>query len=1070
MQKKNKKTKKKPFNYKKLLIFIFCFIIVIFSAKPIFNWSLTSLIKISSKKLTNHNISFKTYKIRNKTIILKDVFFFDKNRTLAHTDEIDLLINYKIIKPKITADILVKNPNISLFKKDDLKLKIHPANKSKIFSYTLKIENGQINLLNKENEKKIVYFDFLKKDAFLSKFQISFDKEKIIPIDINRINKKISFRTTLDEIEVFHLNDLLSFFNKKIFEEIDGQANGLMVVDIENDKLTNFYANLDLVKLKAKNLNTDLTCEMDKLHFELEYPDCNNEIFDSIYLDFLKNDILKSTRLRAEVDNLSVISPNKTVLTDISGFLSFNPGFGFKMNFLGKGENFKKFNFEIFSKAFFSSSDSNWLDLNFSFDDLSNKISLKTKQIEKDDYLLSVQFDNLMPHIASAFQDVLSKVFPEVKKAKFLNGEINLIADAKFSKVGFEQVNLSDLKLNNFEFEIFKNFKGFISKLEDKSSFNLKHENFWDKFFSDLKIYSAYFDINGNKITDFNTQMLIADGNFQSSYASLFINNMKSEITFDGNIENFNMLSKTKGKLKHFKDDFSVIMTCLRRNQKYQCSGNVQIEDNQDAVFEFALNKAFVFNFQDFKNSISSFWIRAEKVKLHKWPKIFDYNLDIDGLANLFVFYKNEKLTCQIKGENLKYKNDYIDVSIKNIGNINNHIFEDKKCIEAIYQNNKLFTYFPKFEGSCKLSKYDLLFDLKDSKIDVMDNVLYAKLPNCSALDVNLDGNVCFDFRKKCPLLKITVNEFNSSIKSFQNFSKKFDFSSDLPLEGSIFGKSEISLAFSDKLQTSWNIELNIKDAFYQVNKFSKLENIFAKARYSSFDDKFEIIDKFTADLNLNNKILKLNCPIFIKKNQNYSFDMRLEKNIFDIFRIKGKLLKIDNKYQLKLSKKSHFFSEDLTNLDLVLNENFSIDQLNFKQNESFYSFFSKLQFLIDLNFLDFKNLNLDFLKNSYTNGDIKYQIFLDDTKKLTFEFLSKKLKILNSNFERFYLKAYKDNSQILVEKIHLDDFDGNIALDIKDDFCKFQNIEIKKKEALFLKMKGNYLFSDAKFNMVIDD
>ena len=78
---------------------------------------------------------------------------------------------------------------------------------------------------------------------------------------------------------------------------------------------------------------------------------------------------------------------------------------------------------------------------------------------------------------------------------------------------------------------------------------------------------------------------------------------------------------------------------------------------------------------------------------LHKWPLIFDINTQISGKANIAAFYKNNKLHLQMKAEELNYKNEYLDLKISKIGNLNNYVFEGDNYINAYYINNNKMIY-----------------------------------------------------------------------------------------------------------------------------------------------------------------------------------------------------------------------------------------------------------------------------------------------------------------------------------------------------------------------------------------
>jgi len=1055
--------RKKKIVFVSILISFLCFVLLFI--KPICFFGFSSFFNLITKKTIGSSIKFESFEFKNKKIVLKNVLMNSKNKFEVKIDKIDVALEFKLLKPNIKADITCNNPNVILYKNQNLSYSLK-TKKNKFFSYFLTINQGLVDFIDNKELIKQINFDFYKFSSSLSKLELYLEKDQKdkISIDINNVKDKLVFSAHLENSKTNHINEILHFFNLNIFENVNGNASGLVILDIEKNKISRFFSNLDFYDFSFVNPHTSLKFDCQHLKIESNYPNKNQN--EGLVLKQFKYAFLKDTKIRMNFENLSILTSRKSFFSDIKGFFTYNPNLGSKFDVLGKGENEKTFDFQINSKAYITSSFSNWLDLNLFFDDKETSIALNIKEV-KNYYNLHVCFKNIQAHIFEAFQDLIYKTYNQIDDFKFINGNVNFCVDGRCNQKGFNKIFITDLQLNNFDFKNNK-IKGFISKLEGKSSFDLKADKFWNKFFSDIKIYEAFFDINDKKIDDLNAKIFTTEGIFQSSCLACLINNNQTNAEIKGKVDEFNILLQSKGKLKNFDDNFSTILSCKKKNNNYFLSGNIKISDGQEAVFGFDLDNLLIFSFEDLKKYFSKGWIRAEKILLHKWREILNINVQINGKANIAAFYKKNKLHLQLKGEDLSYKNSYVDLKITKIGNINNYVFEGDNYINAFLDNNVLSCDIPSFEGTCYLPVYDLLFDLKKAKVFIDENILKATL-NTVSENVNLNGLLSFDFSKNHSLLTIDIKNYNSNITSLQKLLNHFGLKKEINAVGKVKGDSKIITSFEEVTNTYYNINFDFEGGKYKINDEAILENLTAQANYSS--DDILNFSNLKGDLNLINNKYVVSCPFFYKTKDKLDIDLRLEKNIFDLFRIKGFFIQNENKYNFFLdNEKTHILGEKINNLELSFDENLNIENFKMFSQINSYSFIVQMQFLLDLGLFPIHNIDLlSIFKNKHT-GILNVDLHLNENKNLTFEVLSKNLEVFDKKIDEFSIKGTKSAKQVLFDKINFDDFNGSFFIDIEPNVLKIKDCIVKKKDNLFLSLSGSYLQNSSILNTNISD
>src|SRR3972149_2406148 len=186
--------KKKKDRIKNILIACFFILTILFFSKPIISFSANSFIRSYTKRVFGEKIFFKSFKMKNKKIILKDVSI-SSPKYIATVDEINIDLNFKFFKPKVIADINMKKPKICFLKFEiPKKFKVK---KLGFFTTKVNVEDGVLSFLDKS-----FYFDITQSNINSLTATIEMSNQKKMYCDVNTIQNKTCIRANLDEIEI----------------------------------------------------------------------------------------------------------------------------------------------------------------------------------------------------------------------------------------------------------------------------------------------------------------------------------------------------------------------------------------------------------------------------------------------------------------------------------------------------------------------------------------------------------------------------------------------------------------------------------------------------------------------------------------------------------------------------------------------------------------------------------------------------------------------------------------------------------------------------------------------------
>jgi hypothetical protein len=1042
-------------------IIAFLFLAVVLFTKPAYSFCVTSFLKLKIKSNLKSDLKYDSFKLEKNKIILKNVKLFSNNKKTFDSNLVEIDLKFKLKSFSFDGDIFISSPAISIYKFKNSDLIKNQISKNKFLSYRLNIENGSINLVD-QNNIKTIYFNYIQKNNFSSSLELNFDKNNVAIL--NRISEGSKGLYTIDfkDLDISHMKEILNFFNYKY--DLTGNLKGIFSFEIFNKKLLSFFSNLQFTDVRLLDKDSYLSASFDNLHLELNYPD-NDLNQKTVITNFFKNKFLENTKVRLNLENLNLNSKNLSTIAINDLNFSFNPNIGSKFKAIGFIENKTvgvKDLFEINSKGFITSNFSNWLDINLNFKSNSN-LNLSFKQIAKDVFTIHTDIIDLKLQNFQIIKDIAKIIYPKLENISFTNGNLNASIDVRFDNLGINKCFLTNLQSEDVEFK-YKNISANINSILGKAQFDFSLKDPLDKFFTDIKIKNSSLKFSDKKLKDINIKLLTQDGVFQSSIMSANFDNTFINLDLKGHIKEFNIISKLTGKIKQFDDEFISIISCKRNKNSYSYSGNFQTSDSQDLVFGFEMDK-FLLNKKNFFSSILNGWLRAERINLQKAKDILNLDKNIYGICNIAAFFEKDNISFQIKGKDLKYKNNYVDISIDKIGDNNSFVFEGNNYILGSFKNKKISAAFPSFKGSVYIPSNDLFFDIKNAKMEVVDNKIIAKIDSAESNLVNMSANLFLDLSKK-EINKLDIKTaYSSKIEDFQNFGKYFDFQKKLNLNGDISGNCNVAISFFDnQIDFSWDILSNVKNGEYRINDKSNINNLNFSGSYFSTSDNLQI-SNLKANLNLKDKNYQLLAPSIIKNKEEVSLDLRVHNEIVDILRVVSNLKFSDNKYKCQIDENlSHFYFEKLNLKDLSFTKDFKMDTFSISNKSDIKNFLLKLSFLLDFGFTNI-NFNLD--KFLLSKGEVFYDI--KKNENLTIDISSNDLEILNSKITNLNFIANRNENIFNIEKFNFDDIESKFYLTLNNNDIDISGFDLKK-DGLNFNLKGKYISFENRLDLNIDN
>ncbi len=1028
------KIKKKPF-FLSLFIFLIAFLI----ALPLFfSYFSGYFLKSYSKKIFSGEISYESLKFENGKIIAKNV--------IGSSDLFDIKIEEVFFKIKlnlpafdVSSDILLIRPHVIVTNKKQIDLSDQNfwKGKKKLIKSKINVKDGKIELYEKNALVTKIHFNLEQKDFADTFFlNMGFDEkmEKRVGLQIKKENG--AFLALLDFIKTpsKELFNFVSYFNDVHLKKMEGELNGNLTVKIDGSAKPSFLFDLSFLNLLLQESYTNKTIGVKKISIKGDsYSKAPKSILPKKFIPL---------KIKAEIEG-GFLSSDNSLLEDVNGSFFYNPELGPNVTIKAmaniKGEK-KECSLE--SRGYFNSKFCNWMDLNFSFSkERDSGIFLKLFEKKKDELLMQMKID-----LDNEYFSFLHNILPEKLYSEFniLEGGLSLDGSVQI-KDGLKKVVLENFLAKDIKFKV----KAYdVSSKEISGSLDFDFADIDSTLSSSLMISGGNVLIGKDEIKDIKASVHLAKGFFEPSFLSCSYNDLKTSAKIDGNISEFvsniEVKGPTKNILKNSNEQVLSVFSFKRKKEGGYFSGIVQLlgDQSKEENIVFGLNLKN-FNFCDFKDSISSMWIRGENFVLEKWQGLFLKDIDLKGKVNFSAFLQNEKFCLQFQAKDFEYKTKDFLVKIEKIGSFEDVFFEKKNFVSFTYEKGLWNVDAPLLNGSYTMNS-GLKFDCKNVKLlNHRGSVLFV-IPEANSENLNLNGKVFFDFINN--KLDIVTKSACGKVSDLSRFVSYFGLS--VPAMEGTFESFDGGFYFSNSLkgQKPFDLKMSMafKDLSYDICDYVHLSNAKMKMDFDAREDTLEL-ENVEGLLKINKKSYNLICPLFSKKNKKLEYDLRIAKPTLDLLRIKGEA-SFGKNIDFVFDQKSHFLGEKFA-ASLKLDEKFAP-----------YSFF---EMSFDIN-KACALLDIDI--GQKLEGIIKAKATLEKDF-LKIEAKAADLLVGDKKIKSLFVNAEKDKEKFSIKELSLNDLKSSFSLEKKEGLLKIKDLLISHKNS-FIEAEGTFVNSKVDLNL----
>jgi len=909
--------------------------------------------------------------------------------------------------------------------------------------------------------------DFFLEKAFIGKIfshpKILLFKPKIIlkkcSLDIrtlkNILNKLVDFKMEVEEGEILVLdtnNKMFFELKKNVFYLNLGEDSEIVLDFVKHKDIleANFrFLDVDLFKLDHffKNFNLNIKGKLNGeafLKYETNSDVCFNFSFSNLFIkkNHYKNNLfiqklniegkgkdkflLKNFKINGEAENLLFKSGENIIFKNVFGYFVYDPNKKIEFNFKNKD-------------SFCLKGDEKSFIVNFLKD--NSKIFLK--KLNKNNIFLELE------NVKYEFLDIFEKK-KEQENFRFLKGKIsgNFEINRDIQKIYFKKLDIKDINLE------WKKYPIYIKSI--KGNGEIDRSNFLKSTFSDLEISNIQFL---EKTILLDAFFKINEGHIEKGSVKGRIEDLETEINIGGELLNIDAEINFNGDLgsilkNNYKNNVKAKIFCKSKKKEFDFSGIIDMEEREHVAFGLKL-----------KNFDFSFWVRGERVVLEKWKRFLPF--DIQGRSNIYLFSNGKKLKLFLKGENLRYQNEYIDLQIDRLGDIRNNLFKDDSLFLSYnISDKKVFVDVKKANGNFYLKNNGLKFSFENSEILFKNLIFQFNLPKVQSLNLDLKGMVFLDISKDKPKLDINAYFAKGKVEDLSLFLKHFSLK--IPKIKGFFETKKRGFYFSkilsaDEKEVVWRGEFLFKD----IKTFTK--NIFFKEiDINITSSNGEIGGDFYSKVFINKHVYSFFCNSFLKNPDELKIDCKIGNDLFEILSFSASS-KIDkDRFKIFINPKSHLLGERLNISECILNKDLKIESLKIDHTLKISNIEFLMKSFLGDNFLKNGIFKKFFKKNFSYNLLSKKEkpfflsVWLDKNKRLKFQVKGDDLFVFNRDIKKVLCEGSIKNKEVRIDKFLIDDFlvKGNIFL---EESVKVKEFSILKNKS---KVEGEILFCKNRFDI----
>lgn len=454
-------------------------------------------------------------------------------------------------------------------------------------------------------------------------------------------------------------------------------------------------------------------------------------------------------------------------------------------------------------------------------------------------------------------------------------------------------------------------------------------------------------------------------------------------------------------------------------------------------------------------------WIRTQNFPLELVATYSPSLGEMKGIADMAGFFDSEKASLYVQGKDVEYKTSYLQLSIPLMETQKDGFREHALAMEYDFSRHQLFIDLSPVDGTFYLPQQKCLFSFTGATLQGNEKTLQCMLPVVKSDQVDLSGKCLWDILRR--QLHIEGISFQGSITdvhtlfshfalyegiewkqghSYGNFFYFYDFA-----HHAMHGRVD---AYLDKASGC----LKKKYHFFDLSAHFGMDTI--DQRYFLEGLEMKIGKDPSSDL-------LVMAPIISRDQDLYKVDLRLERGMMELFRLRGEGREKDHRVvwtfdkelchclavPLRLNSLAHTPSGEL--LELNMEPSFTGRDLSLLKN-------------ICAEQVPFELLH----KIPSIEGEFHTKLY-KDSKESYFWVEGKKCAFGRNNFQRLFLKGHW-NEEFFIDHFSLDDWEGEGHGCLHAEGFEIEYAHLQNKKDCSLDIKGRWEKGHNLFVGKVDD
>ncbi len=982
------------------------------------------------KKAESRGIIFSYEKLsfsKKGLFFSKADFSFSGKKSTLKTDAIQVRYTFPF-----EFTLFLEKPHFSIFPE-----KLPPFSSEKGGGASLASFEGTFSFEGKELPKGEVLYD-----SSCKKLSLGLEKKGEI-----LINKCLSSKTELFQVELFEvaLEKWVNFFPilGGPLEVIEGRVTGELFFDLAQKKIVSCRASIQ--DFKGEKEGGVLSSAKIKIELQAEKTSRRYPLYHDSFLEKLGASpfFIEATEVEAVLRKTPLLQKGEL-------FFSYNPLVGAKVNV--EGLLLQREAFSLEGRSFFSCTKENWLQASIKLPSLGKEKLVFQGKGEQE----RVQIGVFLPYLDPFYMNSLQKIIPSCADMQWEKGVFKAFLELTISKENtrlcFTDVKAEGLCLSQKGQRRFCLEKGsFLGEVSWKGGFE-KEKLSVHKMEAEIEGLS----VQGEKaflVEEGKGHIQITENTFYKSAFFAVLHQFKTEVNIKGPLTAVSVQTKLQGKGSALPKDLQKMLPLFEEEDTLciEALGSLSKEKllfSSDIIWERGKEKLF------FKGGgesslhktanlfLDKGWLLAKEFPLEKLNFFWSERGKTKGNSTFLLTYEKEKYSLEGIGESLSYGGEDFSLFLPNC----------KKPFQIFWEKEK-----PGWDACIALEGATLVLPEKNLVFEQLKGEIYKKEDQIAlSLDKALSKGVFFQGEAKLTLLEkgevlyeVFADQIRSSLSDALLFASQFMekepfFSFE---KGRFLGEKLYVKGFLKKEEAPlWSFTGEFLGGEVALSSQFPLQSISGKIE-KKLEGAF-YVKGLKGELFLEEKKepLKLYVPFFCKEKEGFFTDVRVERDLYEIARIKASLEKQGDQYRALLDPDfSHFMGKKLHVETCLWGENFSVEAL-------------KGSLSLDLSQASFFSDLFPFLEKPLL-GDI--QVSWDLGKENTLFAKAEKVKIGDSWEAPFQLFIKKEQAVWKIDSLQLGDIKAKGKLD--QDYGKTKQIFFFVEKSDSFQLEGDLFLQDLK-------